>query len=599
MRPPRTAELTQPEPQEKRPYRRRLGAVLFADVVGYTRLMGEDELATYSALERCLEWLEAECRKHDGEIIEVRGDGILAFFEKATNAVTFAVEMQEELERDNEKLPEERKLRFRVGINLGEVLRDHRGIRGDSVNLAARLQSIARPGRVFISASAYEQVRDKLRYGYEYLGTRKLKNVREDIGVYCVRSEIESALAAPSLRSHAGTPASGRPDVPSVAILPFETAGGEQPDDWFADGITDDIIRSISKFRNLFVISRSSAFLYKANAVRPQDAAHELGVRYVTTGSIRRAGSRIRVSVELTDADTDRTVWAERYDREVDDIFAVQDDITQTIVVATAAQIEANEAQRMRHIAPSSLAAYGYVLRGQHHVFQYTRRDNRKARLLYERARETDRRYARASAALSRTLNIDWRYSWSNDPETNLDRALAYAREAVNLDPTDARGYAELGFAHLWRREHEASLNAYQRALTLNPNDADVMCDYADALVFSGQSEEAVATLARAMRLNPFYPDDYLWNLAGAYYDLRDYDKAIETVLKMNNPTEGQRVLAASYAQIGKVDLARKIAAQHKAAHPNFSLDRWSRVVPDRIDSFAEHFYEGLKKAGF
>ena len=280
-------------------------------------------------------------------------------------------------------------------------------------------------------------------------------------------------------------------------------------------------------------------------------------------------------------------------------IFAVQDDITETIVAATAVRIEANEKQRLRQGLPSNLAAYSFVLQGQQHLFKYTRRENGEAHSLYDKALKADPDYARAWAALSRTVNLDWRYSWANDTEGMLDTALDYAQSAVRLDPTDARGFGELGFVHLWRNEHDASINAYKRALSLNPNDADLMSDMADVHAFSGQSEQAVALLERAMRLNPFYPDEYLWNLASAYYNIKEYEKAIEAALKMNNPTEGQRVLAASYAQLGRMEEARKEAARHKEAHPNFSLDRWSRVMPDQVESYRQHFYEGLKKAGF
>jgi TolB-like protein len=402
---------------------------------------------------------------------------------------------------------------------------------------------------------------------------------------------------APSIRAPTSS-AREKPDGPSVAVLPFENRSGSDEESWFADGITEDITINLSKFRNLFVIARSSAFLLKASAGRPPIAARDLGIRYLTRGTVRRAGSRMRITIELIDTATERTIWGETYRRDLDDIFAVQDEITETIVAATAVQIEANEHEQLRHGLPSNLAAYSFVLQGQQHLFKYTRRQNHEAHALYEKALKADPEYARAWSALSRTVNLDWRYSWTDQPDA-LDTALSHARSAVQLDPADARGFGELGFVHLWRKEHDASISAYERALALNPNDADLMSDMADALVFSGRSEDAVALLRRAMQLNPFYPDDYLWNLAGAHYDLQDYEKAIDAVLKMNNRTEGRRVLAASYAQLGRMEEARREAAKHKQAHPGFSLDRWSRVVPDRIESSAQHFYEGLKKAGF
>jgi len=580
-------------------FRRQLGAVLFADVVGYTRLMGENEDATYSALKKILEKLEASCQAFQGKVMEVRGDGVLALFDSATNAVRFAVEAQDAVEKSNARLPDDRKIRFRIGIHLGEILTDDRGIHGDSVNIAARLESVADPGRIFISSTVYEQVRNRLPFGYEFLGPHRLKNVKEPVPIYCVRAEIKGVIMASSSRPKGDLARRIRPEIPSVAILPFDALGGEDSDNWFADGITEDITRNLSKFKNLFVIARGSAFFYKAVTVPPQQVARDLGVRYITRGAIRRSGRRIRITVELIDIDSESTIWAERYDRDLDEIFAIQDEVTESIVAASAVVIEASERQRMSQAAPSSLAAYGYVLKGQQHIFKYTRRDNHEALALYEKALDADRGYARASAALSRTLNVDWRYSWSDKPDSVLDTALSYAQNAIELDPTDARGFGELGFVHLYRKEHQAAISAYKRAMLLNPNDADLMSDFADALAHAGSNEQSIALLERAMRLNPYYPDQYLWHLGGAYYNQKEYGKVVETILKMNNPTEGQRVLAASYAQLGQMDFARDIVAKHKAAHPNFSLKHWSTVVPDRLEEDTQHFVEGLKKAGF
>ncbi len=580
-------------------YRRRLVAILFADVVEYTRLMNADEMVTYESLLGILRQVEIDCPAFDGQVIEVRGDGILAIFDSTTNAVRFALEMQARIERETGSLPEDRRIRFRIGIHLGEILADDRGIHGDSVNVAARIQDIAEPGRVVISAAVHEQVRNKLRLGYEFLGPKTLKHVPEPVPVYRVRTDVDGVTMTASLRPGTLDTGRDRPEMPSVAVLPFKAYGEDPSDLWFAEGITDDITLNLSKFKNLFVIARNSAFLFRSEAVTPREAARVLGVKYVACGNIRRVGGRVRIGVELIDADTERTIWGERYDRDLGDIFEIQDDVTATIVAALAVLIEANERERLQQSQPASLAAYSYVLKGQNHMVRYTREDNHEAQALYEKALDSDENYARASAAFSRTLNIDWRYSWSPGVEDLLDRALDYAQKAIVIDPTDARGYGELGFVHLYRKEHSLAINAYRRALALNPNDADLMSDFADALAHTGLNEQAVSLLEQAMRLNPFYPDEYLWHLGGAYYNMRDYDSVIAAVMKMSNPTEGQRLLAASYAQLGKVDLARAIAEKHKAAHPNFTLKHWSQVVPDRLEEDAAHYVEGLRKAGF
>lgn len=581
------------------PITQKLGAVLFADVVGYSRLMNENEFDTYSALKSLLAQLESICTQYQGKIVEIRGDGILALFETATSAVEFSVELHRIAAQHNKDRPKDHRIKFRAGVHLGEILLDERGIHGDNVNIAARLQEIAEPERVFISAVVYEQIRNRLRYGYEFLGPKQLKNILAPVATYCVRAEVEGATMAATLRPDMQLENLQRPDTPSVAVLPFTSTGNDEDDGWIADGLTDDIIMNLSKFRNLFVIARNSSFFFKAESMPPQEAARRLNVRYIARGSVRRSKSRIRITAELIDAKTERTIWGERFDRKIDDVFDILDEVTECIVAATAVMIESQERRRMVQAIPSDLQAYGAVLQGQHYIFKYTRKDNKKAQRCYEFAIERDDRYARASAALSRTLNINWRYSWATDTETALDHALSYARRAVDLDPTDARGFGELGFVQLYRKEHDSALESYKRALALNPNDADLHSDYADALAHSGDNENAILHLQQAMRLNPYFPDQYLWHLGGAYFNLKRYAEVIETVNKMNNPTEGQRMLAASYAQMGDSDMAHLIADKHRAAHPNFSLAHWANVQPDRLEEDTQHFVESLRMAGF
>ena len=449
--------------------KRRLGAILFADIANYTRLMGEDEVGTWLAVKpRILEFNEL-ARKHHGEVLQVRGDGLFLIFDSAFNAVGFAMEVQKRMKTLNEGLPEDRQLWFRLGINLGEVLVDDANVSGASVNIAARLETLARPGQVCISAAVYEQVRNKLTFGYEYLGAQTLKNVKEPVDVFQVHEDPASAVMTTGLRLP--SPAEGAAHQPikdlSVVVLPFRFQGSDQAESWFADGMTEDITTSLSRFHSFFVIARMSAYAYAARMTAPANAARELGVRYVITGSVRKAGQRLRIAVELLDVERGRSIWGERYDRSLDEIFAVQDEITQIIVAATAAQIEASERDRVRQLAPADLRAYGFVLQGQQHIFRYTREENREARLLYEAALKVDPGYARALAAKSRTLNIDWRYNWTDQRDKALDAALELALGAIEADPADARGFGELGFAHLYRKEFDAAISAYERGRSL------------------------------------------------------------------------------------------------------------------------------------
>lgn len=584
--------------QERHP--RRLGAILFADVAGYSLLMGRDEEATHHAIVDYVRYFQQQIEGYDGQLIEVRGDGILALFDSVVNAVRYAVELQDVANAKSKDLPQDRQIKFRIGVNIGDVLLEDGRVYGDSVNIASRIEELAEPGGICVSGAVYEQIKNKLPYGYEYLGRHELKNITDPVEIFRVRKESNGIIMIPSPRliTRGLTIERNLPARPSVVVLPFENLSGDSTQDFFSDGVTDDITTNLSKFHGLFVIARSSAFVYKNKSMPVQQIAQDLGIRYILRGSVRRVDHKVRSDVQLVDAIEGHNLWAEQYDRQIDDIFAVQDEITKLTVAAAAVQIEAAERERMQRIKQPTVEAYGYVLQGQEKIFHYTKTENVQARELYEAALQHDPMYARAIAAISRTHNLDWRYSWTKSPEASLDKALELAQKAVELDESDARGHAELGFVYLYRKEHHRAVEEYERALRLNPNDADLMSDMADAFAHSGRSEEAIELLHRAMRLNPFYPDQYLWHLAGAYYNLRRYDEAIDAVLRMHNPTEGCRVLAASYAQLGRMKEARFHADKVLQAHPNFSLERWQAVLPDKNPEETAHFVEGLRKAG-
>jgi TolB-like protein len=537
-----------------------------------------------------------------GEILNVAGDGVLAFFDSVLAAVKFAVSIQDIINRRGLTGPDGKQIRVRIGINLGDVILDGGTVYGDSVNIASRLESIATPGSVCVSAAVYDQIRNKLAYGYECLGLQKLKNIADPVEVYRLHPDGGAVMTASPLRGtndRDSDSIDALPARPSVAVLPFANMSGDAGEDFFADGITEDIITNLSKFKDLFVIARGSSFVYKHTALPPADQiGRALGVRYLLNGSVRRAGGRVRISVRLMDAESDRTLWADRIDRRYDDIFELQDEITEIIVSALAVQVETAERDRMRQQPLADMEAYGLVLQGQQKLFRYTRNDNAEARELYTAALKADSRYARAQAALSRTYNFEWRYSWTESPEDALNRALELARNAVAIDDRDARGHAELGFVNLYRKQHRASIDAYQRSLKLNPNDADVMAEMADALAHAGRSEEAITYFEKAMRLNPFYPDQYLLDLGAAYFNLKQYEEAIETLERMHNPAEGRRVLAASHAHLGRLGEARRQATLVLEAHPDFSLQQWESIQPDKYPDDTAHFVEGLKKAG-
>jgi len=595
------ANSTDIKPAPRDGIRRRLVAVVFADVANFSTMMSADEVRTTLAVSTRIEKFRSRIASYAGEFKGSAGDSAFMVFESAVTAVTFAVEMQKELSEENEGLAEDEQIWFRFGINLGEILVRGDEVAGETINIAARIEAFAAPGQVCISGSAYDHVCNKLEYGYEYLGGQDFKNIDKTIDVFQVHENPTSAAMTPGLRRNLENSAEfkERPIAnQSIVVLPFGFQGTDQEDRWFADGLTEDVTTSLSRFHEFFVIARGSANMYADRVKGPAQAARELGVRYAVDGSVRKAGARIRITLQLLDALQDRTIWGEQYNRNVEDIFDLQDEITQIIVTATAARIEATERDRMRLLPPANLMAYGFVLKGNRHVLKYTQPEVRLGRTLYESAIGSDARYARAYAAKSRTFNLDWRYDWADKPEIALDDALRFAREAIDLDESDARGFGELGFAHLYRKEHDPAINAYDRALKLNPNDADLMSDMADALAHMGRSEEAIELLLKAMKLNPFFPDQYIWHLGGAYFNLKRYEEAIEAIQKMQNPTEGRRILAASYGQLGRLDEAREQAALVREAHPNFSVERWAAVQPDKFEDDVKHFLEGMKRAG-
>ncbi len=578
--------------------RRRRVAILFADVANYSRMMSQDELRTALAVKDRIQVFRNMLGDYSGELIDIAGDGIFLVFKEAVNAVSFAAEIQEKLTEKNHGIDPTKQIKFRIGINLGEVLLDDEEMSGDSINIASRIEAFAQPGRICISGAVYEDVSTKLAFGYEYLGAQEFKNIGKSVDVFQVHENAESAAMTTALRYDRKEPNFESIRDQSIVVLPFSFQGNDQNESWFADGLSDDITTNLSRFHEFFVIARGSASIFRDKEIPPINIGRELGVRYVVNGNVRKSGSRIRVTLQLLDAQREKIIWGDQYNRDIEDIFDLQDEITQIVVSTTAAQIEASERERLRQIPPTSLEAYGFVLKGQNHIFRYTQAEIRQARGLCNAALSIDPRYARALSAKSRTLNLDWRYGWTEKRDAALDDALNLAQVAIEIDASDARGYGELGFSYLYRKENDKAIRAYERALALNPNDADLMSDMADALAHSGRSEEAIELLQKAMRLNPFYPDQYIWHLGGAYFNLKRYEDTIRTIQTMQNPTEGRRLLAASYAYLGKDEEARAEAANIRKAHPNFDVSLWAAVQPDKFEDDMAHFFEGLKRAG-
>lgn len=583
----------------------RLTAIVLVDAAQSSAAMAQNEVAALRSVDRALELFSAKVDEFRGRVLNYTGDGALAVFESVASAVGVSLAFQEEL-TELRREEGEPAISFRAGVHLGEVFEERGRAYGDSLNLTERIQSAAPVGGIGVSDLVYRAIRSRPEFSFEYLGEHVLKGLTEPVELYRVHRRGSAALMKASPRPagpswfarQAGTQRLEELERPSIAVLPFRNLSGDSEQDFFADGVTDDIITNLSRFRGIDLIARGSSFALRDKELPITQIGAQLGARYVAQGSIRRWSNRVRVVVELSDAATERMIWGERYDRPVEDIFEIQEDISTLAVGALSARIEDAERDRIATARPESLHAYGCVLKGQSHLLLFTPADNKTARHYYERALLDSPQYARAFAGLSRTQNMDWRYSWSDDPDASLTRAYDLALQAVAVGANDARGHSELGFVLLYRKEHDRSLASYRRALALNPNDADIIAEMADALVHAGRSEEALPHFERAMRLNPFYPDLYLWYMAGAYLKLRRFEEAIECVQRMHNVTEGRRILACCYAHLGRLDEARREAELIRAAQPAFSADHWSKITPDRRKEDLDLFISGLRLAG-
>jgi adenylate cyclase len=582
--------------------RRDISAILFADVHDYARLMDRNEERTYERVTRAIRLIKSLIGDYGGRVMNVAGAAVLALFDSASQALKFAVAIQQEFRDDVVWSADDEPVAFRIGINLGEVLVDEdSNVHGRSVNVAAGIQAIAQPGGICVSEAVRRAVPDTLGVSIRSLGPHVLKNINEPIEIFAI--EINGLPPEPAARLPRPSPfaqgsLTGLQPHASVAVLPLDNLSGDPRDQHLCDGITDDIITNVSRFRDLLVIARRSAFLFKGQSLPPDQIASQLGVRYLCTGGLQRSGTRLKLQVELAEAETGRVVWSDRYRGSLGDLFRFQDDVTAMIAARLAVQIDAAEQRRLLSEAPPDLQAYGLILRGQRLSLVVAREANLHARRLFEEATHRDPGYARGYAGLARTFQEAWRYHWSSTPEQCLARAVELAERAVQVDPSDARGYAALGQAYLFKRRHDESLAAYDRAIGLNPNDADVLAESAHCISSYGDTRRGIERLQQAMRLNPYYPDWYLWNLGEIHFDLGNYQDAVRTLGQMHDKSDAYRLLAASHALLGEMAEARHYADQVLLLQPEFTLAHWRTVPPDRNPEPRDRFLEGLRKAG-
>ncbi len=569
---------------------RRLAAILSADAAGFSRLMGDNDVETVRTLTTCRSLVTEIISAHSGRVVDAPGDNLLAEFGSAVDAVRAAVAMQQQLGQCNAAFPEHRRMAFRIGVNLGEVLVEDGRLYGDGVNIAARLEALAEAGGICVSGKVYDEVHRKLELAFDFAGEQELHNISGLVRMYRVGGGVRKAEA----------PAPVAQVKPSIIVLPFTNMSGVAEQEFFADGLTEDILTDLSRFHDLFVISRNTSFKFKGQAVDVKKVAKDLGVQYIVEGSVRKAGNRVRVTVQLIDAEADRHVWAERYDRDLEDIFAIQDAVTSSIVAVLPGRVEAATRKRSEHKPTDSLVAYECVLEAKQLHHRSNREDNDRALELIRRAIKLDPKYAHAHAWTACILGQTFVYGWCEDAAATLaeiERELAVAR---SLDDNDSDVHRILAAVYLTRNEFDKMLYHQQRALHLNPNDDLIVVQNGEVLTWIGQPEAGIPWILKAMQLNPFHPPRFWSHLARAHFVGRQYAEALTALQHITAPDQFTHAfMAACHARLGDTAAASAHLAEVLRRAPDFTIGR--SVVPTlhySRDSDLAHHRESLQLAG-
>ena len=570
---------------------RRLAAILAADIAGYSALMCSDEARTVRDLKGHQAVVLPMVADFGGRVIDTAGDGILAEFPSVLNAVECAVAIQWKMVERNAAIEPQRRMEFRIGINLGDVIYDNDRIFGDGVNVAARLEGIAEPGSICVSGKVHDEIRAKIGLPYEDLGDKQLKNIAEPVRAYGIRLDRAPRRTVLAL-----------PDKPSIAVLPFQNMSGDPEQEYFSDGMTEDLITDLSKVSGLFVIARNSAFAYKARSVKVQEIGRDLGVRFVLEGSVRKAGNRVRITAQLIDTGSGGHLWAERFDRDLTDIFSTQDEVVEKIVGTLAVKLTQREERRLRGHGTGDVAAYESWLRARELLSRGTKESLAQARVMYRRAIEIDQNFPAPHAGLALATISEYASDWASDPALALDEAERWARRAIELNDQEPVSHMALGSVSLWRRNHEGALAEYRRMIELDPNFAQGHAALGLALMYAGRAAEALEPLAMAMRLDPLFPAMLLHFLAQANFSLGKYEIAAQQCIDRiaRNPgTDASRMLLAScYGHLGRVEDARSAWAELLKVNPKFSLMQRARVLPYKDAGDFQRIVEGLAKAG-
>jgi adenylate cyclase len=582
---------------------RRLAAILSADVVGYSKLMGDDERATVRTLTAYRKVFNDHIERHKGRVVDTAGDSVLAVFVSVVEAVQCAVNVQPELATRNSALPEDRRMHFRIGINLGDVIEQDDGtIYGDGVNIAARLESLAQPGGITVSGTVFDHAENKLPVAFEFTGEQEVKNIAKPVRAYRVIAETAPAAS----------PSTDEPlsllEKPSIAVLPFDNLSRDPDQDYFADGIAEDLITALSQIRWMFVTARNSSFAYKGQSPDVRQVGQELGVRYVLEGSVRKGGNRLRISAQLIDASTGNHVWAQRYDRELIDLFDLQDEINETLVGTLQTEVGEFERERAHRKAPENLDAWESYQRGMWHLWRLNADDLAEARRLFQRAAGQDPNFAQPVAAMGYTLYLQINLSYADSPLETLEQALRLANQAIALDDKESMAHYALGRVQTLRGEYDAAIAELRTAIDLNPSLALAHMGLGIVLALSERPDEAISEYDTAIRLSP--RDPFVWAFfnarAWARLFLRDYEAAVEDARRaIRHPAAKIRahsILASALALLGRREEAKIALDKLLEVKPDFSpnavLAAISPLNPEAVRPQFKTWFDGLREAG-
>jgi len=625
-------------------YKRKLAAIFCADVAGYSRLMGEDEADTVKTLEAYKQVMFALIKQHRGRLIDSPGDNLLAEFGSVVDAVQCGVTVQNELKSRNADLPENRKMIFRIGINLGDVIEEESRLYGDGVNIAARLEALADPGGICISKTAFDHIETKLPLGYEFLGDQKVKNIAKPVGAYRVLMEPRVTVAGVVKEKKPSIPVLRRkgvlacafavllllisvavwsfyfrvppiepasldkmafslPEKPSIAVLPFTNMSGDPKEDYVSDGLTEQIITNLSKFHRLFVIARNSTFVYKGKPVKVQKVAEDLGVQYVLEGSVQKSGDKVRITAQLIDVLTGHHVWSERYDGEAKDIFALQDEIT--LKIAKAMKVELTEGEHERSFAKwetDNLKAFEKNYQGLGFLRRGTKQDNDTARQLFDEAIAIDPKYIFPVTLLGYTHFYDARYGWSESPAKSVQKAFELAQKAIAMDDSFDGPHTLMATVYLLMRQYDNAIAEAEKAIDLNPNGAVNYGTLGAILGSAGNWHEGVLYLKKSIRLSPFASFGDYYFLGRAHFMLGQYDESLETLKKamQANPNffPAQVFIVACYSSMGRSEEATAAAKEVLRMNPKFTIESYAKTIPYKEKADVERELAALRKAG-